>query len=749
MVNLYKSYFIFLSFLAFHSVNAQISTIVGGIANVGDGGLAINANIQAFSMAVDGSGNLYFVDNVGQSIRKLTVSTGIITRVAGNGTQGFSGDNGLATSAQLNFPTGVALDAGNNILIADNGNLRIRMVSAATGIITTIAGNGTSGSAGDGGLAINAQFLSPFNITVDNSGNLYITDLAANKIRKISATTGVITTVVGNGNFGTDGDGGLSINAKLALPWGTAVDMAGNLYIVSITDSRIRKVTASTGIISTFAGGGSSNADNIPAINSSIFARGITIDVAGNLYIAEEANNRVRKIDNSTGLITTIAGSGSTRGFSGDGGAAAGAQTNVTFAVVVDNNGNVYFSDFHNNRVRKVAAGIISTVTGTGIYGFNGDNLPATSCQLLYPAAIAFDKLDNLYIADGSGRGRIRKVTKSTGIVTSVPTSASPFYPRHLAFQGQSNLYAAGSGKIIKIDTSNGQESAIGGTGGSCNFNGDNILATTANMSQSGLAVDRSGNIYFSDDCLNRIRKIDAITNIVTTIAGNGNAASTGDNGPASTAQVNRPSFLAFDELNRLYFIENENRVRRIDLNSGVITTFAGGLTSASSIALDNEFNLYVADAAFIKKIDQTGLTTTVVGTGVFGYNGENLNLLNTQLGYMLGMAFDNPRNLIISENNGRIRKISNPTVGIMEELPTASSLVSAYPNPVEDYLQIQGIYDIQGSHLMDLAGKERKISLEKNPDGYKANVQDLPSGMYLLRLNGTTAVHQLKFVKK
>lgn len=679
MINLYKISFIFLALLSFHGGSAQISTLVGGIANVGDGGQAINANLQAFAMAADGSGNLYFVDNAGNSIRKLTVATGIITRVAGIGTQGFSGDNGLAINAQLNYPTGVAIDANNDILIADGSNGRIRKVAIATGIITTIAGNGTSGTAGDNGLAINAQFIYPFNIVLDSFGNFYVTDLSAHKIRKINSTTGIITTVAGNGNFGTDGDNGLAINAQLANPWGTAVDAAGNLYISTLSDTRIRKVNVSTGIISTIAGvinGGGSNSDNILAINARVSPLGITIDATGNLYIADQGN-RVRKINNSTGIITTIAGSGTTRGFSGDGGPAAVAQTNSPYAVAIDNNGNAYFSDFENYRVRKVAAGTINTIAGNGIYGFNGDNLPGISTQLLSPSGITFDKSDNLYIADGSGSGKIRKVTKSTGIVTTIPTSASIFYPRHLAFQGQNNLYVASSVRIIKIDTSTGQESAIGGTGSTCNFNGDNILATTALIGPNGLAFDRSGNIYFSDYCLNRVRRIDAITNIVTTVAGNGNAASSGDNGPASSAEVNNPSFLAFDALDRLYFIENQTKVRRVDFNSGVITTFASGFSFASSLAIDSDFNLYVSDGAVIKKVDQAGVTTTVAGTGVYGYNGENLNPLNAQLGYMTGMAIDNARNLIVSENNGRIRKISN-LLSLEPPVASAATNISA-----------------------------------------------------------------------
>lgn len=737
-----------LSLTALVYANAQVTTIVGGIANVGDGGLATNANVQAFTMAVDGSGNFYFVDNDGQSIRKLTVSTGIISRVAGNGTQGFSGDNGPAVDAQLNYPTGVAIAANNDIIIADNGNSRIRRVSAATGIISTIAGNGSFLNPGDNGLAINAQFMAPFHITMDAAGNMFITDLPGQRVRKIDAVTNIITTVAGNGNFGTSGDGGLATNAQFAFPWGTAVDAAGNLFIVSLSDYRIRKVSASTGVISTIAGNefdGGFNGDNILAINAKMYPRGIAIDGSGNLYIAEEGNNRVRRIDKTSGIINTIAGSGPTRGYSGDGGPASAAETNSPFSVVLDNGGNVHFFDYVNYRVRKVAGGNISTIAGTGIYGFNGDNIPATSCQLRYPAGITFDKSDNLYIADGSGSGRIRKVTKNTNLVTTLSTA---IYARHLAFHGESSLYVAGSARIIKIDTSTGQETAIGGTGSYCSFNGDNIPATTALIQAEGLAVDKTGNVYFSDLCLNRIRKIDATTNLVTTIAGNGNAASSGDNGQASGAEVNDASVLVFDALDRLYFIENQIKVRRIDLSSGIITTVATGFSAASSLVVDSDFSIYVGDGPVIKKIDPAGQITTVAGTGVFGYNGEDKNPLDAQLGYKAGMAIDKAKNLVISETNGRIRKIANLLGIVLGDIPTFGG-VSLYPNPTEDYLQIRGLADVDAFQLIDVAGRHSTISFERYSEGYRANVKELPSGVYFLRMSGENMLHHFKFVKR
>jgi trimeric autotransporter adhesin len=353
----------------------RVLTLVAGNGTAGfsgDGGPAISAYLnQPYGVAVDSARNLYIADSANNSIRK--VSSGVITTIAGNGTAGFSGDNGPATSAQLNFPEGVAVDSADNLYIADANNNRIRRVSK--GLITTVAGGGTSGL-GDGRPATSAQFRAPKGVAVDSAGNLYIADTGNAHIRK--ASNGVITTMAGNDWLSFSGDNGPAARAQLYLPYSAAVDSAGNLYIADTNNRRIRKV--SNGVITTMAGGGTQLGDNGPAAAAQLFSPfGIAVDSAGNLYIADYSNNRIRKVSNS--VITTVAGNG-TPGFSGDNGPATRAELNEPASVTVDGAGNLYIADRTNQRIRKVSNGVITTVAGNGTAGFSGDNGPAASAQL-------------------------------------------------------------------------------------------------------------------------------------------------------------------------------------------------------------------------------------------------------------------------------------------------------------------------------------------------------------------------------
>lgn len=353
----------------------------------------------------------------GTTIKNNTI---IIETVAGNGTAGYSGDGGSATQAKLSFPAGTAMDASGNLYIADSGNHRIRKVDT-NGVISTLAGTGASGYSGDGGSAPEAKLYFPEGVAVDAGGNLYIADTSNHRIRKVN-TNGIITTVAGNGVDGYSGDDGLAIQAKLSNPFDVVVDVSGNVYIADTANNRIRKVDTN-GIITTVAGTGTYgySGDGGPAVQAKIaFPEGVAVDALGNLYIADTSNYCIRKVDPS-GIITTVAGAGS-YGFSGDGGPATNARLAYPYRVSVDSKGNLYLSDYLNNRVRRVdTSGIITTVAGNGDYSYRGDGGPPTEAGLAYPVGVALDASGNLYIGDRSNQ-RIRKVTpyfSPTGITAN------------------------------------------------------------------------------------------------------------------------------------------------------------------------------------------------------------------------------------------------------------------------------------------------------------------------------------------
>ena len=339
----------------------------------------------------------------------------ILTTVAGNGTSGYSGDNGPATSAKLHDPGAVAVDASGNLFIADELNNVVREVNAQTGIMTTVAGNGTSGYSGDGGPATSAEFDDVEGVAVDASGNLFIADRGDSVVREVNAQTGIITTVAGSGTSGYSGDGGPATSAELRNPDGVAVDASGNLFIAEYFNGTVREVNASTGIITTVAGNGTSgySGDGGPATSAQMNApRGVAVDASGNLFIADFGNSVIREVNASTGIITTVAGNG-TSGYSGDGGPATSAKLGDPEGVAVDASGNLFIADlFPDSTIREVNAstGIISTVAGNGTRGYSGDGGPATSAELSFPDALALDAHGNVFISD-SGNNVIREMT--------------------------------------------------------------------------------------------------------------------------------------------------------------------------------------------------------------------------------------------------------------------------------------------------------------------------------------------------
>ena len=654
--------------------------IPGTSANVGALASQLTFSVQNYTGAlgrgsVDSNGNLYFIAY--NAVMQLNANTGIVSLIAGNGTIGFSGDNNLAPGAQLNSPFAVAVDSSGNVYISDTNNFRIRKV-ATSGLITTIAGNGSKGYSGDGGPALSAQLSQPAGIAVDALGNVYVADQNANVIRKISG--GNITTVAGGSQ--NLGDGGPATSANLSGPQGLAVDSAGNLYIDDRLNNRIRKVTISTGNISTVAGNGTFgfSGDLGAATTAQVaFPTDVAVDSAGNMYIADLGNHRIRKVT-SGGTITTLAGNG-TQGFTSSGTATAAAFWQPS-AVAADNLGNVYVLDAGNNRIIKVSTGVVSVVLGGG--SVIGDGGAPTNGQLGYPTGIAADSSGNLYIADQLNQ-RVRKV--SGGIITTFagggaslgdggnPNAAQLLQPEAVAVDASGNVYIAdtGSSRVRKI--SGNVITTVAGNG-AAGFSGDGGPASSAQIGWPvSLAVDTNGNLYIADQFSNRVRVI-STAGVISTFAGGG--ASTSDGIIATGAQIS-PVGVAVDSANNVYIADSLNRkVRKVV--GGIINTVGGtGAATFSgdggqainagmspvAVRVDSAGNVYTVDLfnSRIRKISTSGVITTIAGNGQFGFSGDGGAPTNAQFYLPEDIALDSSGNIYIADTgNNRIRVISSGT---------------------------------------------------------------------------------------
>jgi trimeric autotransporter adhesin len=350
----------------------------------------------------------------------------IITTVAGNGTRTYGGDGGLAIKTGLLSPFGVALDTSGNLYIADYGNNRVRLVTKSSGIISTVAGNGKTTYGGDGGNAKLAQ-LNPIALAVDALGNMYIGDSGNHRVRLVTKSSGIITTVAGDGSFGYSGDEGLATLAKLSFPDGIAIGALGAIYIADSSNHCIRMVN-SAGIISTIAGDGVrgySGDDGLATSAKLAIPHGVAIDASGNIFIADTGNNRIRLVK-SSGIITTVAGDGTTDYIPG--GFALASGLNGPYHVALDTSGIAFVSFVSDSRIVMVTStGIISTVAGDGTFGYFGDGGLATSAVLGGVRGIASDASGVLYIAD-AGNARIRMVgprASPTASPVSPPSSCN------------------------------------------------------------------------------------------------------------------------------------------------------------------------------------------------------------------------------------------------------------------------------------------------------------------------------------
>ena len=715
--------------------NNVITTVAGNGSEgySGDGGAATNAEFFfANGVAVDAYGNLYIADSSNNRIRRVDTN-GIITTVAGNGNAGYSGDGGPATNASLEYPNGVALDPVGKLYIADLENDRIRKIDT-NGIITTVAGNDTEGYSGDGGAATNASLFYPAGVDLDAVGNLYIADQNNNRIRMV-ATNGIISTVAGNGNYGYSGDGGQATNASLHAPEGMALEALGDLYIVDAGNNRIRMV-ATNGIITTVAGNGNYgySGDGGTATSASLGPVGMAMDASGDLYIADGNNQRILKVLMGgsfpsltlSSVFTNYAGNYSVTVTSPYGSVTSAVATltvvlppsilfqpasqvvlpgsNATFSVTATGTPPFYYSWYFdstnllqagtnttlvvsnantvdagnydvvitndygtvtsgaanlivayppvitsgpsnqtvlpgNNIVFTVSVGAtpgpfsyqwqqnginlpitnftISTVAGNGPAGYTGDGVLATNTGLDLPKSVAIDSTGNLYIADTSN-GRLRMVG-TTGIISTLLSGLD--LPKGVAVDALGNIYIANTDNniILKLAT-NGSQTQVAGNGG-YGFSGDGGRATSAQLRYpQGVSVDSAGDLYIADYNNNRIRRV-GTNGVITTVAGNGTAGYFGDGAAATNA----------------------------------------GLYDPSAVALDALGNLYIADAGnrCVRKVYTNGIISTVAGNGTSGFSGDGGAAVRAELNNPSGLAFDAYGNLFIADTgNERIRLV-------------------------------------------------------------------------------------------
>ena len=634
---------------------------IGQSGYAGDGGPATAAQLQfPDGIAVDGSGNVYVADTKANVVRLIS-SSGAISTFAGQGVAGYTGDGGAAAQAQLSAPMGLALDSAGNLYIADSGNNVIRKVSK-DGVISTAAGNGSPGYSGDGSPATAAALNIPEGVAVDPSGILYIADTFNNRIRAV-ALDGKIQTTAGTGVSSFSGDNGAPSSAALFLPADVATDSAGNLYIADFGNSRIRKVALDK--IQTVIGGGGDGSQTIfdEAVATTIQLNGptgVAVDNSGDIYVAEGSigtgtglavgDYRVWKI-NSAGVVSTAAGNGA-ESYSGDGGAATGAQLNNPTAMTFDAAGNLYVADKANHRVRKISpAGVISTAAGTGVAGYSGDGGPAIQAQLNSPQGLAADSDGNIYIAD-TGNNRIRKL-QPDGTLLSI----------------------AGNG--------NGS------------YYGDGGPANAASLHSPHAIYFVSGYyLYIADTENQRIREL-LPDGTITTVAGNGAQGPGGDGGPATAAQLNLPTGLTLDSAGNIYIADQGNNRVRVITTDGNISTVAGGpslglgdggpatsasLASPSSVAVDRAGNVYIADTGHnrVREVSN-GTITTLAGTGDCCYGGDGGPATSAQLNAPAGLLLDSAGRLYVADSgNNAIRFLQQAPSG---GAPTIGAVANAASN--------------------------------------------------------------------
>ena len=601
------------------------------------------------------------------------LADGEITTVVGGFP--FRGEGGKATDAALASVSGVTIDASGNLMITSPAAQQIHRVDAASGLLNTIVGSGSSGSTGDGEPALSTRLDSPTNLVFDRAGNMLIADF--NRVRKVDAVTGLVSTVAGGGTSTQDGIPATQAQLEVKR---ILLDQFDNLYISGYYSGYVKRVDAQTGLITTVAGNGKFrfSGDGVPATQTGMGVDGMAFDQAGNLFLADWANHRIRRVDAQTQIITTVAGTG-IGDFSGDGGPARQAPLRRPTDIAFDASGNLLIVDSGNARIRRVntQSGTITTIAGTDGFGDeSGDGGPARNATLRTPSGIAVDGQGNIFIATYFG-SRVRRVDAQTGIITTVAgggvinpapiATSSNFHLALIAENRSGNLLISNGAQVVNLDLNNGSFQTIAGTGVFAT-SGDGGSALFASFIVEAMYLNPRGDLILANGG-STIRIIDADTGIVDRLAGKGKPGFSGDGGPALQAKI-RPGSITTDKAGNIYFSEF-NRIRRIDVQTNIITTIAGtgkseysgdggpalkaGLAGVFQLAFDSADNLYLADAYArrIRRIDaRTGIITTVAGTGnqVGQFSGDGGPALQANLFSPTSLAIDRKGNIFIGD---------------------------------------------------------------------------------------------------
>ncbi len=641
--------------------NGLVSTLAG-IGPAGNGATGIASFNFPADVAIDAIGNVYVADQNNNVIRKISPSL-VVSTFAGNTQSGST--NGTGKAARFNQPTGIAVDAAGNVYVADFGNNKIRKITKS-GVVTTLAGNGSRGSDdGSGGLV---TFNQPSGVAVDTAGNVYVADFGGNKIRKITPS-GVTSTIAGTGSVGTTNGAGNV--AKFDSPFDVAVDLAGNVYVTDQENHRIRKINKS-GVVSTLAGGSKGDANGTGTAAKFFRPAGITIDASGNLYVADQINQKIRRVT-SAGVVTTLAGSGTQGAIDGNAGV---ASFNGPSGVAVDPaTGNIYVADINNNSIRfvDIASGIVSTLAGVSGKG-NADGSGAATFN--YPNSTVVDANGNVFVSD-KANNTIRKVT-TAGNVTTFATGLNS--PSGLAIDNAGNLFVSteGNHSIYKVSTSGTVQFVAGGGGAGANGSGadDGVGASASFNVPSGLAIDPQGNVYVADKFNNKIRKVTP-AGVVSSFAGSGLIGI--DDGFGALASFYNPTGIVIDTAGNFFVADQFNNLIRKVSPAAEVTTIAGdgsngtldgAALSASfyrpyDINVDIYGNLYVSDQNNnkIRKISTSGVVTTLAGGGGSGFYGggcgNGVGLL-ASFKYPAGITL-HPSGIFYLADNGNhlIRKIT------------------------------------------------------------------------------------------